>query len=255
MKDLRDPPYAASLSTASGTLPILKYETMTVQSSIQGQTKLLELPNTAYVPDSVVSLASVHQLKTFRVRWNQDNNLLTFRGNNICQLEQHFGVYTLKFKLATEPSSLPTAFIASRSEPKTTKASIDILHRRLGHAGPRALERLSSDHGVIFKNNRGPATTECETCGISKMHKIILTRPSQRATRPFKRLHFDLVILGVAFNSSKALGHFHNEYTKRNFTYPLSNKNQATLIRIFKHIIFMAERRYKLKIKALITAI
>ena len=117
------------------------------------------------------------------------------------------------------------------------------------------MERLLSDHGVIFKNDRGLVTTEYETCGISKIHEIISTRPSQRAIRPFECLHFDLVILGVAFDSSKALGHFYDKYIKRNFTYPLSNKNQATLIRMFKHMIFIAERRYGLKIKALITAI
>ena len=53
----------------------------------------------------------------------------------------------------------------------------------------------------------------------------------------------------------KVLDHFYNKYTRRNYFYPLIDKKQATLITIFKYIIFIAERRYRLSIKALVVAI
>ena len=252
MTDIRDAPLNDTLSTASGNLQITKYSTITLQNTIHNQSKVLHLPNAAYIPDSAVSLASVQKLKNFGVRWNQDNNTLTFNGNTICQLEQHYGVYTLYYKAMTMP--LPSVFASFRDNPKTTETTTSTLHRRLGHAGPQALKHIPTNHGVTIKES-GPATEKCETYGLSKMHQLLSKRPAHRATRPFERLHFDLIIPDVAFDATKVLGHFYNKYTRRNYPYPLANKKQTTLITMFKHIIFMAERRYGLAIKALVIAI
>ena len=76
-----------------------------------------------------------------------------------------------------------------------------------------------------------------------------------KATRLFERLYFNLIILDIAFDTTKILNYFYNKYIRRNYPYPFTNKHQATLITIFKYIIFMAERRYRLSIKALVIAI
>ena len=55
--DIRDAPLNDTLSTASGNLQITKYGTMTLRNIIYNQSKILHLPNAAYVPDSAVSLA------------------------------------------------------------------------------------------------------------------------------------------------------------------------------------------------------
>ena len=192
MTDNRDAPLNDILSTASGNLQITKDGTMTIRNTIHGQSKVLHLPNAAYVPDSAVSLASMQKLKNYGVRWDQDNDTLTFKGDTICQLEQYYGVYTLYNKAITTPS--PSVFASFRDEPKTTEITTSTLHRRLGHAGTQALEHIPTDHGVIVKNS-GPATEECETSGLSKMHQVLSKRPAHKATKPFKRLHFDLIIL------------------------------------------------------------
>ena len=87
------------------------------------------------------------------------------------------------------------------------------------------------------------------------MHQILSKRPVYKAIRLFKRLYFNLIILNIVFDATRILGYFYNKYIKRNYPYPLADKYQATLITIFKYIIFIAKRRYRLSIKALVIAI
>ena len=148
----------------------------------------------------------------------------------------------------------PSVFASFRDEPKTTETTTLTLHQWLGHAGPQALEHIPTDYNVTIKES-GPATEKYETCGLSKMHQVLSKRPAHKATRPFERLHFNLIIPDVAFDATKVLDHFYDEYIRRNYPYPLANKRQTTLITMFKYMIFMAERRYGLSIKALVVAI
>ena len=134
MTDIRDAPLNNTLSTASGNLQITKYSTITLQNTIYGQSKVLHLPNIAYILDSAVNLASVQKLKNFSIRWNQDNNTLTFNGNTIYQLEQHYSVYTLYYKAIT--ISLLFIFVSFREKPKIIKTTTSTLHQQLEHAGP-----------------------------------------------------------------------------------------------------------------------
>ena len=71
MTNIRDAPPNGKLSTASGNLAITKYGTMTVRTTVNGQPKVLHLPNASYVPGSAVNLASVQKLKNFGVKWNR----------------------------------------------------------------------------------------------------------------------------------------------------------------------------------------
>ena len=250
--NIRDAPLNNILFTALDNLQITKYGTITLWNTIYSQFKVLHLLNAAYVPNSAVSLALVQKLKNFSVRWNQNNDILTFNGNDICLLKQHYNVYTLNYKAVTTP--LLSVFMSFRDKPKTTKTTTLTLHRRLKHAEPQALKQIPINYGVTVKES-GPATEKYKICGLLKIHQVLLKRPAHKATRLFERLYFNFVIPYIAFDATKVLDYFYNKYTRRNSPYPLIDKKQATLITIFKHIIFMAKRRYRLSIKALVVAI
>src|SRR5437763_14110275 len=82
----------------------------------------------------------------------------------------------------------PSTFVVRSVQARISKAPAAVWHERLGHCGPEVLEHLpTSVTGA--KLGEGPTTTECETCGVSKAHKIISRRPSPPAEEPFDRVH------------------------------------------------------------------
>ena len=229
------------LSTASGSLPIAGYGTIEITAQIGTESRTLHIPKTAYVPDCVTTLISASKLVQFGVRWNQDNDTLIYNGDVVCQLQRLFGVYVMEYNAIPEPS----VFATRADQPKTTTATAEIFHRRLAHAGPDVIAHLPGEH--ITVTGQGPSTTDCHTCGLAKTHQLISKRPSQRASRPLERIHFDLLFGNDSFDGTTCIGHFSDEASKYNWAYLLPNKLQSSLLRMFKHFIHSVERRFAVK--------
>jgi hypothetical protein len=52
---------------------------------------------------------------------------------------------------------------------------------------------------------------QCDTCVISKMHRLIQRKSSARAIKIFQILHFDLIICNKAFDETTCIAHFIDE--------------------------------------------
>jgi hypothetical protein len=119
------------------------------------------------------------------VHWDTKQQELR-RGNEIFEnIEKRHGQWVLEY-------NEPAAFIARTAQSRPDSiATADIWHRRLGHAGPEALEHLST--AVTGAKLKGPMTIDCETCSLSKAHKQISRRPAPRAKEPFEKIYFDLI--------------------------------------------------------------
>jgi hypothetical protein len=52
---------------------------------------------------------------------------------------------------------------------------------------------------------------QCDTCAISKMHRLIQRKSSARVIKIFQILHFDLIICNKAFDETTCIAHFIDE--------------------------------------------
>lgn len=229
------------IATASGEEPIVGVANIAINCQIDGRVEKVVIKDTYFAPTVVTTMISGRLLRDKGVRWDQDTDRLNLDGYEFCQLEVHEGLWTMEYN----PLPQTSAFTVRSAQPRTTIASPQMWHYRLGHCGPDVIQHLTDGRNEIsVTNGRGPVTNECETCAVSKAHQIISRRPAQRAVKPFERIHFDLMEFERGFDGSRYLVHFTDDLTRMHWSYPISNKSQSTLLSIIKYFVNMAERTY-----------
>jgi hypothetical protein len=62
---------------------------------------------------------------------------------------------------------------------------------------------------VIQKN--ALKIVQCDTCAISKMHRLIQRTSSTKTIKFFQILHFDLIICNKTFDETTCIAHFIDE--------------------------------------------
>jgi hypothetical protein len=83
---------------------------------------------------------------------------------------------------------------------------------------------------------------QCDTCAISKMHRLIQRTSSAKAIKSFQILHFDLIICNKAFDDMTCIAHFIDELIFFSWMYSLINHKKKTLLSIFKDLINQCDR-------------
>ena len=124
-----------------------------------------------------------------------------FNDQVFCLVEEKFSQWVLEYNLVSHGQSkdLPTTFATRSSQPQVSKVPATTWHEHLAHCGPEVLEHLlTTVTGARLVN--GPITSECETCGLSKTHKIISHQPSPHAVAPFDHVHWDMIHFSEEFN-------------------------------------------------------
>ncbi len=115
----------------------------------------------------------------------------------------------------------------------------ELLHRRLGHVSwgnAKWASRLRKEYGATA--GKGHKIAACEACMRAKMRRLISkSSPTRPATRPLKRVHFDLSpsipTRGVGGYTGFLL--LVDEYTGRKFVCLIRNKSEvAGLLQDFK---------------------
>jgi hypothetical protein len=82
----------------------------------------------------------------------------------------------------------------------------------------------------------------CDTCAISKMHRLIQRTSSAKAIKFFQILYFDLIICKKAFDEMTCITHFIDELIFFNWVYSLIDHKKKTLLSIFKDLINQCDR-------------
>ena len=78
------------------------------------------------------------------------------------------------------PLPQTSALTVRSAKPRTTAASPQLWHYRLGHCRLDVIQHLTEGGDEIsVTNGHAPATHECETCAMSKAHQIISRRPAR----------------------------------------------------------------------------
>ena len=99
------------------------------------------------------------------------------------------------------------------------------------------------------KVEKAPTKTECETCGVSKAKAIVSRRLSVRLVGPYEWIAFDLVQMTRAYNDDWIFLHLLCLRTRMNHVYSLSDKEQATLLRVLKEFVAFIKTRYNCTIR------
>ena len=120
-------------------------------------------------------------------------------------------------------------------------------HNILGHASAESIKRLeSSAEGVKITDTESiPKTNECESCALSKIHRIVSRLPdkSEPSMRPFQRISFDLMHFTVAYNGHQWASHLACEYTDFNIVHTHKTKDNARQILLDN--LELIKNRYK----------
>jgi hypothetical protein len=73
------------------------------------------------------------------------------------------------------------------------------------------INQLKKIEKIEINQEDASKIVQCDTCAISKMHRLIQRKSSAKAIKIFQILHFDLIICNKAFNETTCIAHFIDE--------------------------------------------
>jgi hypothetical protein len=115
-------------------------------------------------------------------------------------------------------------------------------HLRLKHCRSKMINQLKKINEIEIIQKNASKIVHCDTCAISKMHRLIQRTSSARTIKFFQILHFDLIICNKAFDDMTCIAHFIDELIFFNWMYSLIDHKKKTLLSIFKNLINQCDR-------------
>jgi hypothetical protein len=188
----------------------------------------ITLTDVAYVPSFLTSLASLKRFMAKGIHWNTEAGVLTFRQETFCKVLTHHGQSVLEYNPVNPTASdSQAAFPTCSTGPRLdTEGTTDLWHRRLGHLHAEAVEKLPTAAAGVMMVKGAPS--HCEPCHLAKSKELISRRPYDRGQHPFARVHFDLIQFSPAYNGDKWAMHFLEDFSRMNFVYTFTSKDQTT---------------------------
>ncbi len=155
----------------------------------------------------------------------------------ICDIEKKHDLFFLKYR------SVEKFVNAVQSHKKIlTKTIFWNWHLRLKHCQSEMINQLKKIDEIEVIQKNASKIVQCDTCAISKMHRLIQRTSSAKAIKIFQILHFDLIICNKAFNEMTCIAHFIDELIFYNWIFSLMNHKEKTLLSIFKDLINQCDR-------------
>ncbi len=115
-------------------------------------------------------------------------------------------------------------------------------HLWLKHCRSKMINQLKKIDEIEVTQENASKIVHCDTCAISKMHRLIQRTSSAKAIKFFQILHFDLIICDKTFDDMTCIAHFIDELVFFNWVYLLINHKEKTLLSIFKDLINQCDR-------------
>jgi hypothetical protein len=113
---------------------------------------------------------------------------------------------------------------------------------RLEHCRSEMINQLKKIDEIEITQKNASKIVQCDTCAISKMHRLIQRTSSTRTIKSFQILHFDVIICNKTFDDLTCIAHFIDELIFFNWIYSLINHKKKTLLSIFKDLINQCDR-------------
>jgi hypothetical protein len=234
------------IKISDGHMQIEEYGTMLVWGQLKGKKVEMTFKKTAYIPTCFVTLVSASKLE--KEGFDRDHRTKTLintkTDEQVCEIQGRFGVHLLEYNPVSRDDQL-VANSVQLSKNIMVKATPWQWHQRLGHCRPQVIDHLPKEW-VISRSEDGseaPKTVKCQTCAVSKMHRLVQKQPSARATKPYEVLHFDLIIYGIrGFDGITCIAHFTDEFTHYSWVFSLTDHREKTLMPVFKGLINRCDR-------------
>src|SRR5438046_1277784 len=175
-------------------------------------TLTITLRNTAYVSQFHMNVISLNKLIEKGVHWNTQNCELTFCGTFYCRIEKHYGHWVLEYN---DLHLQDSAFAMKSTIPPTATASEDLWHHRMEHLHLDAVRKLPNIAQEIKIDGKiiRPEGSICSGCQEASARQQISRVPSQRATKPFEHVYFDLMPLAPAYNGDQWVLHSQADFS------------------------------------------
>ncbi len=216
------------------SMMIEKYEIMLVTNHINDKNRRMFFENIAYVSFIDVILMFVTRFKKQNFVWNMYKKVLINKLIDaiICDIEKKHDLFFLKYRSIEK-------FVNSIQFHKKilTKTISWNWHLRLKHCRSEMINQLKKIDEIEITQKNASKIVQCDTCAISKMHRLIQRISSTKAIKIFQILHFDLIICNKAFDEITCIAHFIDELIFYNWVFSLMNHKKKTLLSIFKDLI------------------
>ena len=173
------------LYTGNSVIPIKGLGTISITVQTPSGPRKIDLLNTAFIPSFHTNVVSLDRFIAKNVHWDTERNRLTHNGDTFCMIQHQHRQWVLEYNECLPDDAV---FPARSAKPRPDeKVSPAIWHRRLGHPYPDAIAHLpEAVRGA--KLDSSPSTIDCETCSVSKAHKLISRRPVERTEIPYERV-------------------------------------------------------------------
>jgi hypothetical protein len=115
-------------------------------------------------------------------------------------------------------------------------------HLRLRRCRSKMINQLKKINEIEIIQKNASKIVQCNTCAISKMHRLIQRTSSAKTIKSFQILHFDLIICNKTFDDKTCIANFIDELIFFSWVYSLINHKKKTLLSIFKDLINQYDR-------------
>ncbi|KHO10663.1 hypothetical protein MAA_11714 [Metarhizium robertsii ARSEF 23] len=211
----------------------------------------IDLFDVALCENFPCNLVSLRQLQKRGYWWDNRPgfNCLRSRGNTvICYIVDRYD----QFVIEDGPSgAVRSAFVSQRHQynswtrRKASKADARKWHLRLGHPGPQALEHLvNTSRDVRIK---GPTTTECDDCAVSKIKRQIRRQPRDVGNDPAQRIAIDFHDIEVTHDGTNCVMLATDRWSGFIWDYYLFTRTFGEILDALKHLLGHLERQYQIK--------
>ncbi len=227
------------MNTSNDFMLIEEYEIMLVINRINEKNRRMFFDNIVYVSFIDVILMFVTRLKKQYFVWNMYKKALMNKSIDavICDIEKKHDLSLLKYR------SIEKFVNAVQFRKNILAKTISWnWHLRLEHCQSEMINQLKKIDEIEITQEDASKIVQCDTCAISKMHRLIDRKSSARAIKIFQILHFDLIICNKAFDETTCIAHFTDVLIFYSWIFSLMNHKKKTLLSIFKDLINQCDR-------------
>jgi hypothetical protein len=221
------------------SMMIEKYEIMLMTNHINDKNRRMFFENIAYVSFIDVILMFVTRFKKQDFVWNMYKKTLMNKSIDavICDIEKKHDLFLLKYRSIEKFVNA----IQSRKNILIKMISWN-WHLCLEHCRSKMINQLKKIEKIEVTQENASKIVQCDTCTISKIHRLIQRKSSAKTIKIFQILHFDLIICNKTFDETTCITHFIDELIFYNWVFSLMNHKKKTLLSIFKNLINQCDR-------------
>jgi len=183
------------------------------------------LSNALYIPTYQSNLVSMSKLQKKGAFFRPEAGEIIVEGKHLCYVPLRGDHYVLE-AASNVDTALATATTSKHPrpshDPKKSKATAQLWQKRLGFAGKRAIDHLQQASRNIVVEGKIEEKSEVEH--LATAQEVVSRRTPEPAARPFEKVHFDLIVMSVAYNSDRYACHFVDDFSGYHKVYTFPTK-------------------------------